>query len=158
MTFFRESRESRDTRSRTVRKSRAPKAPAAPLGVKGMLTVFAIGAIGTALGVTQVKVQFDARDYAIEARRVQELAQLRRDEVRKLEARIGGLKAGQNLREVALGPFGMVEPETVSSIEVDGNMKDEFAKAAQEAEAALKARREQYARAGKEALQGPTAP
>lgn len=122
-----------------------------------MLVVFAVGAVGSALGVAQVKVQFDARDYAIEARRMQELAQLRRDEVRKLEARLGGLKAGQNLREVAMGPFGMVEPESVSPIEVGEDAKEEFARAAREAAEALKARRENYAREGKETLQGPTA-
>lgn len=153
------ARESRDTRSRAAKKPRAGKSAAAPLGTRGLFSIFAIAAVGAVLGAAQVKVQFDARDYAIEARRVQELTQIRRDEVRKLEARIGGLKAGQNLREVAMGPFGMVEPapESVSAIEVDEDVKEEFAKASREAAEALKTRREAYARAGKEATKGLSA-
>ncbi len=148
----------RTTRSKTRNPRRATRRaepqPAVALDLRTLAVVLAIGAVATGLGIAQVRARFDARDYSIEARRIQDLATVRRDEVRKLEAKIGGLKAGQNLREAATGPLGMIEPapEFVSVLEVSEDVRDMFADASAQARSDLDERLAEYTRTGKEVL------
>lgn len=138
-------------RPRHAARRTAPTSPAT-LGAAGVLTIFGIAGVATALGLSAVHQQFSVRDHQIEARRLQELAGTRRDDVRKLETQIGFLTRDESLREAALGPLGMVEPaaDSVQDLEVDAQRAAEIAAAHDRARARLAAMREEYDAFGKE--------
>ncbi len=138
--------------SRVQHKIEKREEPVAQLKPYGLLVILAVAAIATALGCLQVKIQFDARDYQIETRRLQELASVHRDEIRKLETRLGDLKRDENLREAALGPLGMVEPSPsdIRSLTIDDTRVQIFRTASTDAREAIESRRHNLQEEGKE--------
>ena len=109
-----------------------------------LLVILATGAVATTMGVMLVGAQFQARDYEMEARRLQELSRERRDEVKKLQTRLGGMKRSETLREAAMGPLGMIEPHPadISQLDVDPALITEFERAEEFARQNIAAERE----------------
>lgn len=62
------------------------------------------------LGIYKVDAVFDARDYEMETRRLQELVQKRQDRTKVLESRLSELQRGEVLKVVATESLGMADP------------------------------------------------
>lgn len=111
----------------------------ATLSMRGLLLIFGVAAAASALGAVQVQERFRQRDFEIEARRMQDLAAARHDELKRLEASVGILKSDANLREAAISAFGMTEPPTqiVGELTIDPQRTRQIARAARKAQDAL---------------------
>lgn len=139
-------------RPRRAPRQSAPRESPPTLSVGAVTVIFGAAGIAAALGLSVVHLQFNARDHQIEARRLQELAGQRRDDVRKLETHIGFLTRDESLREAALGPLGMVEPslESVQDLEVDAFRARRLVRAERAARARMEELREEYESLGRE--------
>ncbi|MBI5155147.1 hypothetical protein HZA57_07915 [Candidatus Poribacteria bacterium] len=141
--------------SRTVARDsgKAPKR-GSELRVAELLAIVSCGAVAAGLGLLHVNAGFRTRDYEFETRRLQELEQVRHDEVSRLEARLGMLKRKESLRDAALAHLGMVEPAStlVGEVEVNPDRVTAFREASERARTELEGKRQTLATLGKEAF------
>jgi hypothetical protein len=128
--------------SKRVRREPSDHAPhSLTLGVLGMIV--AVSAVFVICGTWLLSMQFEARDYEMEARRRQQDLFAARDGLKDKEAQVGSMHRDEFLREAALGPLGMIDPLPVSFSEMrlDAERKLELEKAAREAREALRGER-----------------
>lgn len=142
----RSSSKSRARVRRSTAKSRRQTEPAPlTLRLRDLVGILLAGAMVTSLGVTIVKMRFEARDYEIEAARLQEMTSLRRDEVKRLEARLGLMHRDEVLRETAIEDLGMIDPETssVEKLALDETRETAYREAQHQARQQLESKRQQ---------------
>ncbi|MEQ8820840.1 MAG: hypothetical protein RLY93_11400 [Sumerlaeia bacterium] len=134
-------------------KKAAPVETPKPLTAGPLCVIAAFASLAIVLGMVQVSASFAARDFEIETRRMQELASVERDEVKRLEARLSRLGRDDSLRAVAQEELKMVEPpsETIGQIAIDPVRRQALSHAADEKLRELEAERVDLARLAKEA-------
>ncbi|MCB2154383.1 hypothetical protein KQI84_05820 [bacterium] len=132
-------------KSAKIRKRKEP-APVT-LRIRDLLAILLAGAMATGMGLTIVKMRFQARDYEIEAARLQELTTARRDEAKRLEARLGLMQRDEVLRETAIEELGMIDPDpsAVEELTMNEERVAAYREAQQEAREELEAKRRQLA-------------
>jgi hypothetical protein len=137
--------------SKRVRKvERRERAAPESLTTGGLVVLACLAVLATSLGYMRVRTVFEVRDYEIEASRLHGLTTVSRDEIKRLEARLGDLKRDETLREAALGAFGMIEPPAaaVGLLEVDAGRVAAVEAAERGAALELEQRRLEYQVAG----------
>ena len=142
------TRTRRQSSARAARK-REKRTGVAPvtLRARDLLVILLAGALATGLGVTIVKMRFQTRDYEIEAARLQELTSARRDEAKRLEARLGLMHRDEVLRETAIEDLGMVDPDpsAVEELTMDETRVAAYRDVQQRSREELETKRQQLA-------------
>lgn len=83
------------------------------IGIRFIAILALCGALFTGLGYYKVDSVFSARDFQIEAGRLQELAQQRRDRSKALVSRVSQLQRSEHMRASAVANLGMLDPQPV---------------------------------------------
>ncbi len=121
--------------SRRVRKSE----PVPVLGYGFFFSMVAIGAMITAGGLLKVHTVFEARDLEMETRRLQEVAQEKRDRYKVLNSRLSSLRRMEVLRGAAQDSLGMIEPapQAMTTLTIDEGARERWRLAALAADAEI---------------------
>ena len=85
--------------------------PPPQVGLRFLGVLCLVGGLFLGLGIWKVHSVFAVRDYEMETRRLQELAQQRRDRYKALASRLSQLQRGEILKTTAEGSLGMAVPE-----------------------------------------------
>ncbi|HMZ51607.1 MAG TPA: hypothetical protein PKH51_00735 [Candidatus Sumerlaeota bacterium] len=120
--------------TRKVRKlSRAnEKAAPAPVDMRFIGVLVVLGMIFIGLGYLRVHAVFSLRDDEMETRRLQELAQQRRDRYKSMTSRLAQLRRTEVLRTAAEGTLGMAipEPQAMETLTIGAETNDRWLAAA----------------------------
>lgn len=120
--------------SARVRRNREQEEATTPpqVGLRFLAVLILLGAGFTGLGVWKVNTVFRVRDYEMETRRLQELAQLRRDRYTALVSRVSQLNRGEVLKATAVEGLGMAAPlpEEMESMVIPLGTRERWQRAA----------------------------
>lgn len=81
------------------------------IGYRFLGLLLLVGGAFLSLGVWRVNTVFTVRDHEMETRRLQDLAQKRRDSVVAMESRVSDLRRAEILKGAAVGALEMTDPE-----------------------------------------------
>lgn len=81
------------------------------IGYRFLGLLLLVGGAFLSLGVWRVNTVFTVRDHEIETRRLQDLAQKRRDSVLAMQSRVSDLRRAEILKSAAVGALEMTDPE-----------------------------------------------
>ncbi len=98
----------------------AEELPPPMIGLRFVAVLVVVGGCFLALGMWRVGMVFAARDFEMEASRLQVLAEQRRDRAKGLATRISALQRGEVLRGAAEGTLGMApaEPGSMDTLDI----------------------------------------
>lgn len=127
------------TARRSARGRSAADEPQAPqVGYRFLGTLVLIGALFTSAAAWRVHTVFETRDLEMEAGRLQDLMQKKRDRTKTLMARVAHLQQGDILKATAEASLGMAEPlpGAMETVVVTQEMQNRWHEAAESTRAA----------------------
>lgn len=91
-----------------------PKMSPPRVGARFIGVLVILGGMFVAAGYVKIEGVFAARDLEMEAGRLQDLAQKRRERLKALEGRFSELRRGDTLSAAGMNALGMLQPDTAS--------------------------------------------
>ncbi|MCC6546523.1 hypothetical protein IT570_05080 [Candidatus Sumerlaeota bacterium] len=103
-----------------------------PVDMRFLGGLVIVGLVFIGLGYLRVSSVFSMRDDEMEARRLQELAQQRRDRFKTMTSRLSHLRRAEVLRTTAEDSFGMAipEPQNMETLTISSEVNERWLAAA----------------------------
>ncbi|MEO8377343.1 MAG: hypothetical protein ABI579_06705 [Candidatus Sumerlaeota bacterium] len=115
-----------------------------PVDIRFIATLIVISMLFIGLGFIRVHSVFSLRDDEMETRRLQELAQQRRDKYKSMTSRLAQLQRTEVLRTTAEGSLGMAipEPQSMETLTISTETNERWLAAAGSAATTLPVKKE----------------